>query len=192
MWKKSWTDTVMSSSMSALIFDLSAPVSESLYWDASFLVHAVYQAGRYHRECYAFLERLSNSQNTLSYVSTLTIDETIFTLIQLKVLEDHPGEGFWEVYRRDPQIIQRYMGELRLLVERLSVDPRIQLVGTEQGDLAAMMDYMDRYACLPRDAMHLAVMARLGISSIVTTDDDFAPVEGLRLLTCNSRVLSRN
>jgi bifunctional DNA-binding transcriptional regulator/antitoxin component of YhaV-PrlF toxin-antitoxin module len=60
---------------------------------------------------------------------------------------------------------QSYLKELRALAERLSIDPRIRLVGTERGDLSATMDYMDRYACLPRDAMHLAVMARLGIEA---------------------------
>jgi predicted nucleic acid-binding protein len=78
-----------------------------------------------------------------------------------------------------------------VLVERLSIDPRIRLVGTEGEDLFAVMDYMNEYACLPRDAMHLAVMARLGIDSIVTTDDDFVPVDGLCLFTCNPRILSQ-
>ena len=43
---------------------------------------------------------------------------------------------------------------------------------------------------MPRDAMHLAVMSRLGIDSIVTTDDDFLPVNGLALFTSNPRILS--
>ena len=177
--------------MSALISDFDAPLPGPLYWDASFLVHATYPAGRYHRECYAFLERLGSVGDTLSYVSTLALDETLFTLIRLRVVEDHPGRGFWEVYRENHQVIQSYLEELRALVERLSTDPRIRLVGTEQGDLSAAMDYMDRYAFLPRDAMHLAVMARLGIDGMVTTDDDFVPVDGLCLFTCNPRILSQ-
>jgi len=176
--------------MSALISDFDAPLPGQLYWDASFLVHAVYPAGRYHRECYVFLERLSSTGDTLSYVSTLALDEAIFALIRLKVTEDHPGRGFWEVYHENQEVIQPYLGELRGLVERLSVDPLVRLVGTEQQDLSVTMDHMDTYACLPRDAMHLAVMARLGIDSIVTTDDDFVPVDGLCLVTCNPRILA--
>jgi predicted nucleic acid-binding protein len=38
---------------------------------------------------------------------------------------------------------------------------------------------MDTHAFLPRDALHLAVMVRLGIDSIVTTDDDFLPMVGI-------------
>ena len=74
--------------MSALISDFDAPLPGPLYWDASFLVHAVYPAGRYHRECYAFLERLGSAGDTLSYVSTLALDEMVFTLIRLKVVEN--------------------------------------------------------------------------------------------------------
>ena len=177
--------------MNALISDFSAPLPGSLYWDASFLVYAVYPAGRYHRQCYTFLERLGSAGDTLSYVSTLALDETIFTLVRLKVVENHPGQSFWEIYRDDHRVIQPYLGELCSLVERLSIDPRIRLVGTEREDLSAAMGYMDRYACLPRDAMHLAVMTRLGIHSIVSTDDDFLPVDELGLFTCNPRILSQ-
>ena len=80
--------------MVAAIFDFDAPLPRQLYWDASFLVHATYPAGRYHRECFEFLDRLSDAGNTLSYVSTLVLDEVVFTLIQLKVAEDPPSRSF--------------------------------------------------------------------------------------------------
>lgn len=177
--------------MSALISDLDAPLPRLLYWDASFLVHATYPAGRYHRECYAFLERLSTAGDSLSYVSTLALDETLFTLIRLKVVEDHPGQGFWQVYRKSPEVIQPYLKELRALVARLSIDPRIRLVGTERDDLAAALGYMDAHTLLPRDALHLAVMVRLGIDSMVTTDGDFLPVDGLHLYTGNPQIIAQ-
>jgi predicted nucleic acid-binding protein len=176
--------------MSARVLDFDAPLPGLLYWDASFLVHATYPAGRYHQACYGFLERLGSTEDTLSCISTLALDEAIFTLIRLKVIEDYPDQGFWALYRKDPKAILPYLGELRTLVDRLSVDPRIRLVGTEREDMLAALDVMDDYACLPRDAMHLAVMSRLGIDSIVTTDDDFLPVNGLALFTSNPRILS--
>jgi predicted nucleic acid-binding protein len=177
--------------MSALILDFDAPLPKLLYWDASFLVHATYPAGRYHQECHAFLERLSDASDTISCVSTLALDETIFTLIQLKVIEDHPGRGFWDVYRENPHAIQPHLGELRALVDRLEIDPRIRLVGTEPESVYAALDYMDRYALLPRDALHLSAAARCGIDVIVTTDDDFLPVDGLSLITCNRQILTK-
>ena len=177
--------------MGALVSDFDAALPRLLYWDASFLVHATYPAGRYHRECYTFLERLGSAGDTLSYVSTLALDETVFTLIRLKVVEDHPGREFWQVYREKPEVIHDDLGELRALVNRLSIDPPIRLVGTERDDLVAALDHMEKYACLPRDVMHLAVMVRLGIDNMVTTDDDFLPVDGLCLFTANPRILSQ-
>lgn len=177
--------------MAALIFDFDAPLPRRLYWDASFLVHATYPAGRYHRECYKFLERLSDAQDTLSYISTLALDEVVFTLIQLKVAEDHPERGFWDVYRENPQVIQPYLGELRTLVDRLSSDSRIQVVGTEPESISVALDYMGSYSLLPRDALHLTTIFRYGIDGIVTTDDDFLSVDELRIYTCNPRILSR-
>ena len=177
--------------MGARVSDFDAPLPQLLYWDASFLVHATYPAGRYHRACYAFIERLSDATETLSYLSTLALDETIFTLIQLKVEEAHPDQGFWQAYRANPQVIQPHLGELRVLVDRLAIDPRIRLVGTESEGLPTMLDYMDSYGILPRDALHLTTMDRCGADAIVTTDDDFLPVDGLRIFTCNPRILSQ-
>jgi predicted nucleic acid-binding protein len=179
----------MSKSMSAQRLDFNVSLPGSLYWDASFLVHATYPAGRYYLACYAFLERLENAQDTLSYVSTLTLDEAIFTLLRLKVAENHPKQGFWQLYRENPAIIQPYLQELGVLVERLSVDPRVRLVGTERDDVPTAMTYMIAHDFLPRDAMHLAVMARLGIDSLVTTDADFVAVNDLCLFTCNPLIL---
>lgn len=177
--------------MAALIFDFDAPLPGQLYWDASFLVHATYPAGRYHRECYDFLDRLSNAEETLSYVSTLTLDEMIFTLIQLKVGEAYPGRGFWDLYRGNPQVIRPHLGELRALVDRLTTDPRIRIVGTEPEAIPIAMNYMEDYSLLPRDALHLTSMARYGIEGIVTMDADFLLVDGLRIYTCNPGILSQ-
>jgi predicted nucleic acid-binding protein len=177
--------------MAALTFNFDAPLPRRLYWDASFLVHATYPAGRYHRECYEFLDRLSDASDTFSYVSTLALDEVVFTLIQLKVVEDHPERGFWDIYRENPQVIQPYLGELRALVDRLSSDSRIQVVGTAPESMLVALDYMEIYFLLPRDALHLTTMARYGVDSIATTDDDFLPVDGLCIYTCNPRILSQ-
>lgn len=177
--------------MTARILAFNAPLPRLLYWDASFLVHATYPASRYHAECYAFLELLSSADDTLSYVSTLALDETIFTLLQLKVVEDRPGVGFWEAYRKDATIIRPYLGELRALTDRLWIDPRVRVIGVEAEMILVALDYMEAYSLLPRDALHLSTMARYGVDAIVTTDDDFVQVDDLKLFTCNPRSLMR-
>jgi predicted nucleic acid-binding protein len=177
--------------MAAQVFEFDAPLPARVYWDASFLVHATYPAGRYHSACYALLERLSDAQEAASYVSTLALDEAIFVLIQLKIVEDHPGRAFWDVYRENPQAIQPYVGELRELVDHLSAHPRIQVVGTAPESMSLALDYMERYALLPRDALHLTIMAHHDVEGMVTTDEDFFRVDKLRIFTCNTSLLAR-
>lgn len=177
--------------MAASVLDFYSPLPERLYWDASFLVHTVYPAGRYHRECYAFLERLNASLSALSFISVLTLDEATFILLQLKVSEKYPGQGFWETYRANPSVIRPHLEELRRLLERLYTEPRIRIVGLEPTAMLVGLDYMEQYSLLPRDALHLSIMARYGIDSIVTTDEDFGSVGALRIYTCNPRLLAR-
>lgn len=172
------------------IFDFDDPLPARLYWDASFIVHATYPAGRYHQECYTFLDRLGDAQGSLSYVSTLALDEAIFTLIQLKVEEKHPDQGFWEVYRQNPDVIQPHLEELRTLINRLFSEPRIKVVGTESQAMSMALDHMESYSLLPRDALHLTTMARQGMDDIVTTDSDFLTVEEIHIYTCNAQILS--
>jgi predicted nucleic acid-binding protein len=177
--------------MSARILTLDAPLPRLIYWDASFLVHATYPAARYHAECYAFLERLSSHNDTLSCISTLTLDETIFAILRLKVAEDYPDTGFWQVYRDNPAVIRPYLGELRALVDRLWIDPRVRLVGVEAEMIYVVLEHMEAHPLLPRDAFHLSVMVRHGINTMVTTDADFVQVDNLNLLTCNPRILAQ-
>ncbi len=178
--------------MAAQVFDLDASLPNRLYWDASFIVHATYPVGRYYDECHSLLNRLGSATETVSYISTLALDETVFTLLQLKVKEDHPDQGFWDVYHKNPQVIQPYLGELRALIDRLSIDPRIWVVGMEPESMSTALDYMGDYYLLPRDALHLSTMAHCGVDSIVTTDADFMPVDGLRIYTCNPEILSQS
>ncbi len=175
--------------MTALILDFDAPLPNRLYWDASFLIHAVYPGGRYHQQCYAFLERLNSAVKSCSFVSSLALDEVIFTLIRLKLTEEHPDQGFWKVYRETPEAIQPYLGEIRALVKRLFNDSRIQVVGTVPESILIALRYMSDYSLLPRDALHLSTMAHYGIKDIVTTDDDFIIMPDLNLYTCNPKIL---
>lgn len=43
-----------------------------------------------------------------------------------------------------------------------------------------MLENINAFALLPRDALHVAVMQRLGLNQIATDDVDFDRVPGLR------------
>lgn len=77
-------------------------------------------------------------------------------------------------------------------MERLWIDPRILVVGTEPETILVALEHMRAYSLLPLDAIHLSTMVRYGIDAIVTTDDDFAQVDNLNLFTCNPRILAQS
>ena len=52
---------------SSTVYDFSDPLPPTLYWDASFIVNATYEAARYLQPCADFLARL-DEQTTVSYV----------------------------------------------------------------------------------------------------------------------------
>ncbi len=51
--------------------------------------------------------------------------------------------------------------------------PGIELVGVERDAALSMMENIERYGLLPRDALHVAVMERLGVGIIASDDTDF-------------------
>lgn len=166
------------------------PLPPVLYWDASFVVNFAYDAARYFQECADFLTRLDTTQ-TVSYVSTLGMDEVCFILLQLKVEEDHQPAGFWDAYNADPGVIEPYMDELQELVEEIYTHPRIRLVGTEPPFALESLVHMRAFHFLPRDAFHLATMRHYGIDRLVTLDADFLAVPDLHIYICVPSILHR-
>lgn len=172
------------------IHSFTDPLPPVLYWDASFVVNFAYDAARYFEECADFLARLDTTQ-TISYVSTLTMDESCFILLQLKVEEDHQPTGFWEAYNADPSVIEPYMDTLQELIEEIYTHPRIRLVGTEPLSALESLAHMRTFHFLPRDAYHLATMRHYGIGHLVTLDADFVIVPDLHIYTCVPSILLR-
>jgi predicted nucleic acid-binding protein len=126
---------------------------------------------------------------TISYISTLALDEACFILLQLKVEEDYQPDRFWPVYNANPSVIEPYITDLEELVEGIYTHPRIRLVGTEPLFALESLIHMRQFHFLPRDAYHLATMRHYGVDSIVTLDADFLVVPELHIYTCVPSIL---
>jgi predicted nucleic acid-binding protein len=176
--------------MSHSIYSFTDPLPPTLYWDASFIVNFAYEAAVYFQECTDFLARLDVAE-TISCISTLTMDEALFVLLQLKIEEDYAPKRFWPVYNDNPGVIEPYMDELQQLAEEIYTHPRVQVVGTEPGSTIEAIGYMRNYHFLPRDAYHLATMRHHGVRSIVTMDPDFLSVPNLDIYTCVPAILQQ-
>ena len=55
----------------------------------------------------------------------------------------------------------------------------MNLIGMETTDLDRMLDNIRSFSLLPRDALHAAIIQRLGLTAVASDDADFDRVEGL-------------
>lgn len=182
---------VMSNSKAkrARLGDFTSALPPTLYWDASFLINAIYDRGTWHDECTAFAARLDQSE-TVSYVSTLALDETWFVLLQLLISDDYPGAPFWRVLNTDRSVISTYVDRLETITNDIYANPRIRVVSVASSAPRSALYNMRAFHLLPRDAMHLAAMRQHKVEHIVTTDADFLSVSGILIYTCNPAILA--
>lgn len=125
-----------------------------------------------------FLKRVVRGE-IVAYVSLLVVDELYYRLLLALVKED-TGRNPLDVLRKDlPGTIVKYGREITIALRKLMALPNIILVGVEPSDFEAMLENITRFALLPRDAVHVTLMQRLGISAIASDDADFDRVVGM-------------
>jgi predicted nucleic acid-binding protein len=113
--------------------------------------------------------------------ATLTIDEVAFTLAETLVAREP-----YAVTRSRSQYLQAHPDVVKALAGRFRdpLDALTNIVTLEPvtaTDISDMVDIMAATGLLPRDAIHLAVMRRLGITAIASDDDAFDGIEGITL-----------
>jgi len=153
---------------------LTAFQGSELYLDAVILVGFMDTESPWHAACRRFLYHAIDPTHPIRLVTaTLTIDETVFVL--LEELVQRPPYGIsrsrGQYLRAHPEVVRELM---------LSVDHWVQnwlgVISLEPvlpEDITAMRQVIKASGLLPRDAIHLSVMRRLGITAIAGDDDDF-------------------
>jgi predicted nucleic acid-binding protein len=112
-------------------------------------------------------------------VGVPVIDELFYRLLLAQVKES-TGRNPLEALRENlPGAIATYGPAVDTALRKLLALPRLQLVGVENDDGNKMLDNILLYSLLPRDALHLAIMQRLGVTAIASDDSDFDRVGGV-------------
>jgi len=153
---------------------LTAFHGSALYLDTVILVGFMDTASPWHAACQQLLYRAINPAHAILLVTaTLTIDETVFVLLQ-ELLQRPPfgvTRGRSQYLRAHPDVVRELMHSVDQWVQNwlslVSLEPVLPT------DIDAMRREMVATGILPRDAIHLAVMRRLGITAIASDDDDF-------------------
>ena len=153
---------------------LTAFAGDTLYTDTMILVGFLRPDSPQHPASRQLFERAIDGTRPLRLVTaTLTIDEVVFVLLQ-ELLLNPP----YSVTRSRSQYLSEHPDVVRELMR--VIDPPVQSLGELLAfepvlpeDIVAMRREMVATGLLPRDALHVAVMRRLGIAAIASDDDAF-------------------
>lgn len=125
-----------------------------------------------------FLQRVVRG-DIAAYVSLLTLDELYYRLL-LALVKEHTGRNPLDVLRDDlPGMVARYSDSVSTALRKLVGLPHFTLVGVETGDFEKMLENIAQFSLLPRDALHVTVLQRLGMTAIASDDTDFDRVIGI-------------
>lgn len=155
----------------------------ALYVDTVFLVGFVDAASPWHAASRTLFERAIAPPDAAIRLltATLTVDELVFVLLQELVARPPYGitRSRSQYLAAHSEIVRELMAAVGPVVE--GVLDLMQLEPVLPEDVAAMRREMAVTGMLPRDAIHLAVMRRLGIDSIASDDDGFERASGITL-----------
>lgn len=112
----------------------------------------------------------------------MKLDELFYRLLLARI-KDVTGRNPLNVLRENLVGALDDHGEsIQNAIQQLVSLPNMNVAGVEAGDESRMFQNIVVYKLLPRDALHLAIMQRLGISAIASDDADFDRVNECKRL----------
>lgn len=130
-------------------------------------------------EIKSFLERVIRGEIE-AFVGVPVLDELVYRLLLARI-KDKTGRNPLEALRKDlPGVINDHGDLIVSAIRQFMSLPHITVVGVEATDSDRMFDNMTLQTLLPRDALHVAIMQRLGIGIIASDDRDFDRIAGLQ------------
>src|SRR5215471_3825913 len=125
-----------------------------------------------------FLERVVRGAIE-AFVSILALDELFYRLLLARV-KDATDRNPLEVLRTDlAGAIATHSDLIDAALRKLMSLPHVHLVSAETADFSGMLNSIRVYGLLPRDALHVTIMQRLGLRAIASDDTDFDRVATL-------------
>ncbi len=153
-------------------------IGGSVYVDTNVLYMCLHIDPTYAPEIRAFLSRVGHGEIE-AFIGVPALDELYYRLLLIRIKET-TGHNPLDVLRKDPASAIAVHGKI---IEKAIRDliglPHMNLVGVEIADAGRMLDHITRFSMLPRDALHVAIVRRLGLTAIASDDADFDRVHGL-------------
>jgi hypothetical protein len=126
----------------------------------------------------AFLSRIVCGEIE-AFVSIPMLDELFYRLLLARIKETTDRNPIEVLRENQAEAIVAHSNLIDSSLRKLVLLPHINLVGVETTDFDRMLGNIRAFSLLPRDALHVAIAQRLGLSSIASDDTDFDRVKGI-------------
>ena len=80
---------------------------------------------------------------------------------------------------KQAESVDAYSDVIVGLLRKLTMLPHMNLAGVDVSDFSRMLENIQAFSLLPRDALHVAIVQRLGLNGIASDDTDFDRVKGI-------------
>ncbi len=158
---------------------LEAFSGPEIYVDTSLFLFVALADPTYGPSSSEFLSRAFDGQFSLVTCS-LALDEFLFSaLIERLQQEKSVSRRRAQFLRDHPNVVAALARSTVPLMEGVMKSARVEPVLAE--DAVEMGRLVAAHGLLPRDAIHVAVMKRAGLTAIATDDTDFTRVPGLEV-----------
>lgn len=110
---------------------------------------------------------------TKVYTSVLVMDELHYRLMLGLIKDNYPGNPLDTLRIQREEVIKQFSSTINEALRKLVMTINLNMIDIQRSDFDSMLGYIEDYAILPRDALHVSVMIRLGIQDIASDDLDF-------------------
>lgn len=118
-----------------------------------------------------------------AYTAALSFDELAYRML-LGFIRDKYGKSPQDRLRQDQAgVIREFYPQIDKLLNQLLLLPNLTVLDITSADLIAMHRNCLAYHLLPRDALHLAAMQKVGCVNLVSLDNDFDHIPNIQRYT---------
>jgi len=114
-----------------------------------------------------------------AFVSIPVLDELFYRLLLARVKEAMDRNPLDVLREKQAEAIGAHSDVIGGSLRKLTMLPHINLVGVDATDFNRMLENIQTFSLLPRDALHVAIVQRLGLNGIASDDIDFDRVRGV-------------
>ncbi|MBU1261419.1 type II toxin-antitoxin system VapC family toxin [bacterium] len=144
---------------------------ERIYVESNVFLFDALADENFGQSCVEFLERASTGELEI-LTASLTIDEIAFVALKVELEKEYNITSSQVFYlKKHPDVVKVLAPRVNAVLE--NIFQLSTIIEVNDRDIKLMGKYIEDFGLLPRDAIHLAVAHRSGISCFASNDKDF-------------------